>query len=90
MAEFEDACVELNIPLYVLPPATPKYNGGVERSNRVFKEELYKDNSIQESSVMGIRRELLKYVKKYNTYRPHFSLLDSTLMEYINIVLETP
>jgi len=38
MAEFEDACQELNIPLIVLPPASPKYNGGVERANRTFRE----------------------------------------------------
>jgi putative transposase len=33
MAEFEDACAQLNIPLIVLPPKKPEYNGGVERGN---------------------------------------------------------
>jgi hypothetical protein len=28
MREFEDTCKELGIPLYVLPPAKPTYNGG--------------------------------------------------------------
>lgn len=29
---FEDACKELEIPLIVLPPKSPKKNGGVERA----------------------------------------------------------
>ena len=33
-AEFEDACAELNIPLIVLPPAKPKYNGGVDAASQ--------------------------------------------------------
>ena len=41
MREFEDECKNLNIPLYVLPPKRPQYNGGVERGNRIFKEEFY-------------------------------------------------
>ena len=38
MREFEQACAELNIPLFVNPPATPKHNGGVERGNKIFRE----------------------------------------------------
>ena len=36
MAEFETACKDLEIPLEVLPPCKPAYNGGVERGNRTF------------------------------------------------------
>jgi transposase len=84
MNEFEDACKELGILLYVLPPATPKYNGGVERSNRTFQDEFYNRNDLLEDSIVGIRRELYRYVEKYNTYRPHYSLKGMTPMEYIN------
>lgn len=38
---FEEACAELKIPLDVLPPVTPKYNGGVERANKTLREEFY-------------------------------------------------
>ena len=31
---FEEACKELNIPLYVLPPYSPKYNGRIEAQSR--------------------------------------------------------
>ncbi|MDR2464118.1 MAG: hypothetical protein LBD36_00665 [Holosporales bacterium] len=29
MGEFEDICEKLGLPLYVLPPRRPDYNGGV-------------------------------------------------------------
>jgi len=36
-ADFEAACADLEIPLLVLPPRKPQYNGGVERGNRTFQ-----------------------------------------------------
>ncbi len=57
MAEFEDACRQLNIPLYVLPPASPKKNGGVERGNRIFREEFYAKPSLPDS-LGAIRNDL--------------------------------
>jgi hypothetical protein len=36
MMKFEEACRELGIPLVVLPPASPKYNGGVESYLRKY------------------------------------------------------
>ena len=41
MAEFEQACADLDIALFVLPSKKPQYNGGVERSDRTFREEFY-------------------------------------------------
>jgi transposase len=49
MDEFETACQELGITLYVLPPKRPQYNGGVERSNRTFREEFYAQPSLANS-----------------------------------------
>jgi transposase InsO family protein len=85
MAEFEDACGELSIPLIVLPPAKPQYNGGVERGNRIFREEFYNRSDLLEDSVGGIQSALMKAVSKYNTYRPHFSLQGLTPMQYLQI-----
>lgn len=81
--EFEDACAELRIPLIVLPPAKPKYNGGVERGNRIFREEFYNRNNLLADSIGAMRFELRKAVEKYNTYRPHRVLKGMTPMEYI-------
>lgn len=86
MRHFETECAKLNIPLYVLPPKRPQYNGGVERGNRTFREEFYA-NDILAESLRKFKFELKKAVKKYNTYRPHFSLKGLTPMEYTNKIL---
>jgi putative transposase len=39
-AEFELACQQRNLPLFVLPPRSPKLNGQVERSHRTHHEEF--------------------------------------------------
>ena len=40
-AEFEDACAQKGIKLFVLPPRSPKLNGQVERANRTHTQEFY-------------------------------------------------
>lgn len=83
MAEFENACADYAIELIVLPPSRPKYNGGVERGNRIFREEFY-DSNLQADSLGAMRNELAKTVKKYNEFRPHYGLKGLTPMQYIN------
>ena len=85
MAEFEDACAALGIPLFVLPPRTPKYNGGVERANRTFKEEFYYSSALRADTITAMRTELETAVAKYNGYRPHRSLNYLTPLEYLRI-----
>jgi len=82
MAEFEETCKNLGIALYVIPPKRPQYNGGVERSNRTFREEFYSQKIIA-SSIFDFRIALEKAVNKYNSYRPHKSLDYLTPLEYI-------
>lgn len=83
MLEFEQACADLNIPLFVLPPATPKYNGGVERGNRTFREEFYAAPNLRADTLTSMREALQLAVKKYNDYRPHASLQGLTPSLYI-------
>lgn len=83
MAEFEAACQQRAIPLIVLPPSKPTYNGGVERGNRTFKEEFYYRSDLLADSIGAMRYELAKAQNKYNTYRPHKNLGGLTPMEYI-------
>jgi transposase InsO family protein len=88
MGEFEEACREFGIELIVLPPAKPKYNGGVERLNGIILTEFYSNPNMLEDSICGTRRELRKFVEKYNNYRPHHGLKLLTPMEYIEKVQE--
>jgi transposase InsO family protein/predicted DNA-binding transcriptional regulator AlpA len=84
MKYFEDGCKRYNIPLYILPPHKPKYNGRVERSNRIMREEFYGDNELLKltDSLGGFRNKLREFIDKYNSYRPHRELDYLTPMEY--------
>jgi transposase InsO family protein len=83
MLHFEEACAELGIELYVLPPKRPQYNGGVERGNRTFREEFYARRDMIADSARAINAELQKAVHKYNSYRPHSNLNMLTPLSYI-------
>ena len=84
MAEFEQACADIGIELFVIPPKKPKYNGGIERSNRTFREEFYARKDLLADPVGAMRTELKQVVHKYNSYRPHQSIDFLTHFEYIN------
>ncbi len=88
MKDFEEECKKLNIPLFVLPPKRPQWNGGVERGNRIFREEFWLRNDVEAESLGAFRYELQKAVHKYNTYRPHFSLKGKTPYEKLKEILE--
>ena len=89
MLEFEKACAELNIPLFVNKPATPKHNGGVERGNKTFRDEFYENPDLLANTLTSMRAALQMAVKKYNEYRPHSSLNGLTPSMYIQSYSET-
>ncbi len=72
-AIFEAECQKRGIKLFVLPPRSPKLNGGVERAHRTHTEEFYEitDNSFEFAE---ISEDLLKWEHTYNTIRPHQAL----------------
>ena len=72
-ADFEVLCQERGLPLYVLPPRSPKLNGCVERANRTHREEFYEVYDL-EWTVTGLRPDLLRWERIYNTVRPHEAL----------------
>jgi len=84
MGEFEAACLDLGIELIVLPPASPDKNGGVERGNRIFREEFFARPTLSDS-LGAFRIDLKGALKKYNNYRPHGALDGLTPMSYITI-----
>ena len=70
MSDFEQSCKNMGIPLYVLPPRSPEWNGAVERSNGTARYEFYSQYD-SGSSLHHIRRNLQKFTHFYNHYRPH-------------------
>jgi putative transposase len=81
-AEFEEACREKGLRLFVLPPRSPKLNGCVERAQRTHKEEFYQmldpPDSLEE-----LRRLLLAQELCYNTVRPHQALGQLTPQQWL-------
>ncbi len=90
-AIFEEECQKRGIKLFVLPPRSPKLNGGVERahrthpvrkSNGTHTEEFYEvtDSSFDLSE---LRNELLEWERVYNTIRPHQALGYVTPLKFL-------
>jgi transposase InsO family protein len=80
---FETACQEKGIPLYVLPPRSPKLNGCVERSNRTHTEEFYEVTDFS-LGIDELNQQLQAWETIYNTIRPHQALGYLTPLEYID------
>ena len=79
---FEQECQRRGIKLFVLPPRSPKLNGGVERANRTHAEEFYEvtDSTFE---LAHIRQALLQWETVHNTIRPHQALRYLTPQRYL-------
>ena len=79
---FEQECQRRGIKLFVLPPRSPKLNGGVERAHRTHTEEFYE---VTESTfdLADIRQELLQWETVHNITRPHQALGYLTPQQYL-------
>jgi putative transposase len=82
MKDFENLCKISKIELFVIPPSRPQYNGGVERSNRTFREDFYNQLDYIDS-IGDVKYKLKQALNKYNDYRPHQKLDNLTPNEYI-------
>lgn len=82
MKHFEDACQAKGIPLYVLPPKRPQYNGGVERMNRTMREDLYARKDLIANDIAQFRAAVYQASRTYNHYRPHQNLDNLTPAQY--------
>jgi len=81
-AEFELACQERSLPLFVLPPRSPKLNGQVERSHRTHHEEFYQVIP-DRWDVHSLNPQLRRWEHIYNTVRPHQALGYRTPLEFV-------
>lgn len=81
MARFEAACKERGIAQFLIPPASPRANGMIERTQRTFREEYY----AYEPASLDLeeqRSSLAAFVHYYNYIRPHQALGYLTPAEY--------
>ncbi len=81
-AEFELACQQREVPLFVLPPRSPKLNGHVERAHRTHHEEFYQVTP-ESWSLPVLNRQLLPWEQTYNSIRPHQALGYRTPFEFV-------
>ena len=81
-AVFEEECQRRGIKLFVLPPHSPKLNGGVERANWTHTEEFYEVTEIP-FDISELRSELLEWERVYDTVRPHQALDYLTPLEFL-------
>jgi len=81
-AVFEEEWQLRGIRLFVLPPRSPKLNGGVERAHRTHTEEFYEvtDSTFD---LDELRIKLLEWENIYNTVRPHQALGYLTPLKFL-------
>jgi transposase InsO family protein len=82
MAGFEAECEKRKIDLYVLPPRSPKLNGGVERCNGAWRYEFYACTDLP-GSVQELNPLIDHWQDTYNHVRPHRALSGLTPAEYL-------
>ncbi len=82
-ALFERACQRLNIPLYLLPPHSPKLNAHVERANGTHRREFYELVDDCPWTVVDLNRRLRTWEYTYNHIRPHQALGQLTPAEFL-------
>jgi putative transposase len=70
-AEFELACQQRRLHLFVLPPRSPKLNGAVERANRTHTEEFY-----QVTACSLEMKKLNRELRHWEKIRPRFASVD--------------
>ena len=90
MKEFEQACQEKNIKLFVLPPRSPKLNGGVERINQTWKIEFYNFRDDLPENILQLSDFVKDYQHFYNFDRPHKALDFLTPFGYFFTISSNP
>jgi transposase InsO family protein len=83
MAEFEKACADSKLPLYVLPPRSPRLNGAVERCNGAWRYEFYACVELP-MRIDKIAEMVDAFQHLYNHHRPHGALAGKTPAKYLS------
>lgn len=84
MAEFEQACKDKDIVLFVLPPKRPDLNGAVERAQGSWRYEFYACHDLPHR-LDRLNEHIDAFAHLYNNYRPHGALGGRTPNEYLTL-----
>ena len=82
MAEFEKACQQKSLDLFVLPPKRPQLNGAVERCNGSWRYEFYAVHDLP-LQIDKLQPFVDAFAHRYNHHRPHDALDGKTPSEYL-------
>ena len=81
-SEFEAACAQLQLPLQVLPPRSPKLNAYVERAQGNWRYECYEAYELP-AQLSELRKELQYHEFWHNYVRPHQGLGGLSPFDYL-------
>lgn len=84
---FEEALQSYSFHHTLIPIATPRYNGTVERVHRTAQEEFYRTLS---HPSQPLPQQVVNFLRYYNEHRPHSSLKMQTPLEYLKKFLQNP
>jgi len=82
MADFERACQDKGLALYVLPPKRPQLNGAVERCNGSWRYEFYAVYELPHR-LDQLQPLVDAFAHRFNHHRPHDALDGRTPAEYL-------
>jgi transposase InsO family protein len=84
---FEQSLKAYRIQQALIPIATPRYNGTVERVHRTIQEEFYRaiPNSTHPTS-----SQIVTFLRYYNEARPHSSLQMKNPLQYLKNFFKNP
>jgi len=82
-AEFEQACQDKGLTLFVLPPKRPQLNGAVERAQGSWRYEFYACHDLPHR-LDKLQPLVDAFAHRFNHLRPHQALGDRTPAEYLS------
>ena len=88
-ADFEAACKEKNLALYVLPPKRPELNGAVERAQSSWRYEFYACYDLP-ARLDKLQTYVDAFAHRFNHVRPHDALDGKTPAEYLQTISAAP
>jgi transposase InsO family protein len=84
-AEFEEACRDRGLALFVLPPRRPQLNGAVERAQGSWRYEFYACFDLPHR-IDKLQEHVDAFAHRFNHHRPHQALGGQTPAEYLKAI----